>query len=325
MDKIDEIIRDVAYNQDIDALMSEYLMGKNLSQNPLRDFVQYQINECKRNNLELEKEGFQIGEPWNGDILNAPILFLSSNPAFNFNEASPRYMGNGKIVMPAHENNPEEGVDLDYIKNFLRYRIQSSPAYSTRDDLGIPLKDGNVYRVNYWKNVKNRIEEILPDSIKKTWQAMVQNGEMTQRNYAQKLMKYAVCMEIVPFRSNGQFGVNQSSINYCWDKFTQKILALSGASIFVIVGNNNNAAAPMYVFDTFTEKMLGNNLADARETLKKGKEKAEEKGDVYHRNIGGKDRLIVSIGFDAGAIYTFTNHLTTKAMDELRSTFAKAI
>ena len=111
-------------------MIDHFIMCKDISQsqNPLRDFVQSQIDECCKNGSTLQKEGFQIGEPWNGDILNAPVLFLSSNLAFNFYEASPRYMIIGdedEIVMPAHENNPKEIIDTDYIKNFLRYRIQN--------------------------------------------------------------------------------------------------------------------------------------------------------------------------------------------------------
>ena len=320
MDKLEEIIRDVAYNQDIKKLMIDYFKGTPLSQHPLRDFVQFQIDECIKKGSTLLKEGFQIGEPWNGDILNAPVLFLSSNPAFNFYEASPRFKldtTGDYIFIPAHENNTEEIIDADYIKNFLCYRIQCSPAYCPNNRLSIPLTNGNTNSVSYWDNVKSRIEEILPNSIRTKWQAMVTNGEITQRNYAQKLMKYAVCMEIIPFRSNNQFGVNQSSINYCWDNFSKKILALSGASIIVIVGNNNNQVSPMYVFDTFTQKMLGNNLANAQTILRNG--------DVYHKNIGGKDRLIVSIGFLRGKINLFTGNLTKNAIDELKSTFAKAI
>jgi hypothetical protein len=31
----------------------------------------------------------QVPEPWNGDLLNAPLLFVSSNPAINLNEDYP--------------------------------------------------------------------------------------------------------------------------------------------------------------------------------------------------------------------------------------------
>ena len=62
---------------------------RKLIQNPnqdglYRELVGFQIKQCETLDLSIEKEGFQIGEPWNGDIENAPILFLSSNPSFDF-------------------------------------------------------------------------------------------------------------------------------------------------------------------------------------------------------------------------------------------------
>ena len=82
----EKIASEVIYNQDI----------CNLLQNPnndglYKDLVDFQRNECKKHNSSIATEGFQIGEPWNGDIENAPILFLSSNPAHNFYEISPRW------------------------------------------------------------------------------------------------------------------------------------------------------------------------------------------------------------------------------------------
>ena len=48
------------------------------------DFVDYQLNRpdmCGGNAALFTNEGFQTGSPWHGDILNAPVLFLSFNPA----------------------------------------------------------------------------------------------------------------------------------------------------------------------------------------------------------------------------------------------------
>ena len=51
----------------------------------------------------IEEESFQIGEHFDNDIEHAPILFLSSNPAFTFDEVSPRYFpASGKIFIPEH-------------------------------------------------------------------------------------------------------------------------------------------------------------------------------------------------------------------------------
>jgi len=35
------------------------------------------------------RDNFQLPEPWNGNIVDAPILFISSNPSFDDNEYYP--------------------------------------------------------------------------------------------------------------------------------------------------------------------------------------------------------------------------------------------
>ena len=90
---LDDIISDVVYNKDVHNLLTQ----------PYGGIVQFQIEECVNNGTSVDKEGFQIGEPFDGDIENAPILFLSSNPAFNFDEVSPRYFAaSGKVFKPKH-------------------------------------------------------------------------------------------------------------------------------------------------------------------------------------------------------------------------------
>ena len=84
--EIEKIASEVIYNQDICNLL------QNPNNNELyKDLVDFQRKECEKHNSSIATEGFQIGEPWNGDIENAPILFLSSNPAYNFYEISPRW------------------------------------------------------------------------------------------------------------------------------------------------------------------------------------------------------------------------------------------
>ena len=43
--------------------------------------------------LKPTEQGYQVPEPWNGDLEKADILFLSSNPGINVFEKFPRYIG----------------------------------------------------------------------------------------------------------------------------------------------------------------------------------------------------------------------------------------
>ena len=91
--ELDDVIEKVVDNDDV----------RNLLKQPYGEIIQFQIEECINNGTSIDKEGFQIGEPFDGDIENAPILFLSSNPAFNFDEVSPRYFADSrKVFKPEH-------------------------------------------------------------------------------------------------------------------------------------------------------------------------------------------------------------------------------
>ena len=46
--------------------------------------------------LKPAEQGYQVPEPWNGDLEKADILFLSSNPGINVFEKFPRYIGRDK-------------------------------------------------------------------------------------------------------------------------------------------------------------------------------------------------------------------------------------
>ena len=139
---LDQVISDIIYNRDVQKL----LMQPDLKQ-PYGEVTQFQIDECEDNDTSINNEGFQIGEPFDGDIENAPVLFLSSNPAFNFDEVSPRYFADGKVFMPEHISatkrekfsdaskeysfdeirkmfiEPQKEMSFDEIKTFLKTRI----------------------------------------------------------------------------------------------------------------------------------------------------------------------------------------------------------
>ena len=325
MKALDDVIREIIYNLEIHDLMV----------NPYRDIVQFQGNECegmtrtRTGRTVIEKEGFQIGEPFDGDIEKAPVLFLSSNPAFNFDEVSPRYFPSfSKIFMPEHIASakkagqkagmfdkgysfegiikkikqmldgsrkeisfeeiqsiftvPQREMTFGEIREFFKTRIQTSPARNEDDEtLRIPLKNGETAPVKYWTSVKNNTEVLLPSDLTDKKKGKWAGLKPSER--AREIMRYAVCMEIVPFRSNSEIGVNEKLLNECWEKYTKHLLALSGASVIILVGNK--------VLDVFTRKFgLDDNAQDTLKTH-----------GIVEISIGSNLRKVVKVDFNMGA------------------------
>ena len=316
---LDDVIREIVFNDDVSQLLSTPNAAHSYD-----GVVQFQVDECEDNGTSIAKEGFQIGEPFDGDIENAPILFLSSNPAFNFDEVSPRYFpDSGKIFMPAHVDLsiqdrvnipagnylfeevkskfavPQKEMSFDEIKEFLKTRIQTSPARNKRDTtLCIPLKDGGTVGVPYWTCVRNNTELLLPVSLKNQW------TNLTPSQRVREIMKYAVCMEIVPFKSSGESGVENAK-DTCWNNFTTHLLELSGASVIVLVGNK--------VLDSFTSHMA----AGAKAIL--------EVKNIYACRIGKKDRQIVKVDFAQGKMRRFATFFDSTVISQLQSAVKNAL
>ena len=52
-----------------------------------------------------EKSGdFQLPEPWSGDILNAPILIISSNPSYSSEELYPDLTWPNEMILDFFQN-----------------------------------------------------------------------------------------------------------------------------------------------------------------------------------------------------------------------------
>lgn len=306
--QLKEIARKVIYNEDILKLLQK----RNL-EGLYRGLVDFQIEQCEneKHNSSIDKEGFQVGEPWNGDIENAPILFLSSNPAYNFYEISPRWYwdnsaNGGENILKGKNGDP---MSLENILDFIRTRIKESPAKSDKDiALRIRLKKDNaIYTpaVTYWGNVRERTEYLLPDELK-----ISLGNKMTPTTYARKIMEYVVCMEVVPFRSTGEAGLKTNTaaiFNHCWNNFTYQILELSGASIFVLVGSK--------VLNTFTRKI--NLHQDTKSNLCVGK--------PLELTIGTRNRIIVYVPFNLGTIPYLPDCLPSETIRQLRDTLARRI
>ena len=332
-ERINEIIKDVVCNDNIKKILkSEILKLKSDKPDPdvkkkYGKITKFQIERCKDNGTSIKKEGFQVGEPFDGDIINAPILFLSSNPSFNFNERSPRYfLDSDKLFMPEHitaekqpinegqysfdeikknfevpkeeikllEDNKTKNIGERSVKDFLINRIQNSPARNDDDEtLRIPLKNGDTAEVTYWSCVRNNTKLLL-------------NNLATE---AREIMKYATCMEIVPFRSNNEKGINSELLDDCWNKYTYPLLELSGASVIVLVGDK--------VLDRFVDHIFLDKKAK-KEAKKILREKKVYPPEDKTFKIGSKDRLVVKVDFNSGKFSTFEDFFESVVLDKLK-------
>jgi len=118
-------------------------------------------------------------------------------------------------------------------------------------------------------------------------------------------MKYAVCMEIVPFRSNREKGVAEAK-DTCFNNFTKYLLELSAASVIVLVGNE--------VFEVFT-RQLKISGAD-KNTL--------EKHGVVKVTIGNKQRLVVKVDFIKGKFSRFGKFFDPNVIADLQNAVASS-
>lgn len=165
---------------------------------PCQKVVQFQTSE--------NAEDRHVPEPWNGDICNAPILFISSNPALSYDE---QYPTGDKARWPE-----------DRMVDFFIHRFGGGVEAWTWEgrralqiDGSFPSKDGP-----FWSQIAGRARDILgrPDVRGKDW----------------------ALTEIVHCKSHGGTGVSAAA-DFCADRYFERILQFSSARIVVFLGRKN--------------------------------------------------------------------------------------
>lgn len=152
---------------------------------------------------------FQVPEPWSGDIENAPILFLSSNPTIdNSAEHSPE-------VYPT--SSWENSAITDYFKN----RFGSDPDAWTKDLRSRRVDGTYADKGRFWSAVDARATELL--------------GRRPVPG-----VDYALS-EVVHCKSDGELGV-ESALQECAPRWLPRVLEVTGASVIVCPGSRARAA-----------------------------------------------------------------------------------
>lgn len=146
------------------------------------------------------KNSYQLPEPWNGNLEQARILFISSNPSISFSEYYPTISFPDAKIEDFFTNRFSE--NCQYVKKHL-YPLQNDNSYSKQ-------------WVRYWAAIKKLAGRIL--DIKD-----VQPG-----------YHYAIT-EIVRCKSKNEIGVAEA-LATCSERFLLNTIKLCNAKLLVLVG-----------------------------------------------------------------------------------------
>ena len=85
MSKLEDLLHEIVHCDNV----QECLVGEKI-RHPCYSIVKSQVVSSL--------ESFQVPEPWNGDIVDAPILFLSSNPSISEVEDYPCWGWDSELI-----------------------------------------------------------------------------------------------------------------------------------------------------------------------------------------------------------------------------------
>lgn len=174
-------------------------------------------------------KNFQLPEPWNGDLENCKILFISSNPSFNLYEEYPLGKWNKSDVSDFFINRfSNRFPDKNFVRNEL-YTLQINGCYSKN-------------WIRFWAATRSYARYILDT-----------NSPVPGIDY--------VMTEIVHCKSVAEKGV-QDAMETCANKYLDKIIKISKAKIIICLGGKaSNAVKKRYQIET-TEKIFENSTMD---------------------------------------------------------------
>lgn len=185
------------------------------SNHPCHKVVNWQAKEWNPPILQIANSRMHRPEAWTGDIVNAPVLFLSSNPSFDLEENYPNWDLNDW---------PIEKVE-DFATN--RFTSQIERGYGASDGLSSKQidrtisKDGKLlHKVTYWNWARSLVAYIHGKDI----------SEISAHS------DYAMT-EIVHCKSKKEKGVKKARIK-CKDKYLERILQVSNAKLIIISGKH---------------------------------------------------------------------------------------
>jgi len=158
----------------------------------------------------------QVPEAWAGNLRDARVLFLSSNPSIS--EPGPGHPADAVEPFPTASSADAEIVE------FIGRRFDQTvlPAPWVRDDRSL-LRNGRYWPrpTRFWVSIRARARELLGDAADPA------------RNY--------VMTEVVHCKSRHEAGV-AAAASTCAQRYLADILRLSAAPVIVVVGKKAHAA-----------------------------------------------------------------------------------
>ena len=185
------------------------------SSHPCHDVVGWQSKQWSSPILQIENSQMHRPEAWTGDIVNAPILFLSSNPSFDAEENYPNW-------------NAKEWP-LTKVSDFAVNRFTSNieRGYGASDGLSPDKIDRTIDKngqlsdkVYYWGWARRMVAYIHGKNIEEV---------SAHSDYAMT--------EIVHCKSEKESGVEIARAK-CKEKYLEKILAIAKAQLIIVDGQH---------------------------------------------------------------------------------------
>lgn len=251
--------------------------------------------------LKPAEQGYQVPEPWNGDLEKADILFLSSNPGINVFEKFPRYIGRDKTsgemrfaYSPVTDAAQADYLSREEVRQFFIRRFQENPYTKSRLPGVYEFKnngggcDGScrIRGVKYWNVMMKIAANILGIKFDKKTQDVEARRE---------ICSHILSMEMVPFKSATEDKIPKDLWKNCWDKFSREIFYSSKAKIVFLVGKKTTKRFCKFEKDRGTDVMKVSKLWDSVDIDKDGKKKR----NAWTRDANG--RMVVAINHLTGA------------------------
>lgn len=208
MDEVRKLALDIGSCSEVSKALKD-------ASHPCHDVVNWQADQWQPQILEIENSRMHRPEAWTGDIVNAPILFLSSNPSFDSKENYPSWN---------LEEWPYEKVE-DFSVN--RFTSEIKRGYGASDGLSAKNNDRTIakngellLKVRYWHWARSMVAYLTDKDISEV---------SAESDYAMT--------EIVHCKSKGEDGVKKARLK-CKDKFLERILEISKAKLIIVSGKH---------------------------------------------------------------------------------------
>lgn len=312
---LEDIARRIIDNVELKTLLTNYEKCGSLNPKgykallPYESLVNFQVRECKG---KIEEVGYQVGEPWSGNIKTAPILFVSRRLAYVSDEICPRYVPNDSpdgygiaCTDKIFQNGSliDGDMTLDEVITWCNERFENAALNGNSLYIRTRGANGteNISPNSYWCSVRNNLEFLLSKGFKKSLRKQFAS---TTGGYVQEIMKCVACTSVVPYKvfppKSSEYKkdfLRCQTFEHCWEAFAEEIISLSGAKVILLVGDEIlNAFETSAKFASKSLKATEDSTANRRG--KRGKIKLYE----------WDGRLVVSVAPNQGGMRNFSRY-----------------